>query len=126
MYFVDLVVESLVSCMVIIDRGIWEYVTRSCRHDIAVLSEEAFHVMMCDFWLVRDVGCCSGVCILSIGGVGYLYYVIGSFYLSASMRSWFTRNENVFCMFWILGGSGLRCMWSYSYLWIVFEGEILS
>ena len=42
MCFVDLVAGTLVSCMVIIDGGIWECVTRSCRHDIAVLSEESF------------------------------------------------------------------------------------
>ena len=39
MCFVDLVAESLVSCMVITDGGIWNCVTRSCRHGIAVFSE---------------------------------------------------------------------------------------
>lgn len=55
MYFVDLVAESLVTYMMIIDGSIWEYVTRSCRHGIAVSSKEAFYVMMCNFWLVRTL-----------------------------------------------------------------------
>ena len=54
---------------------------------------------MCDFWLVRDVGCCSGVSVLNIEGVGCLYYVIGSLHRSASTRSCFGRYENVSCMF---------------------------
>ena len=42
MCFVDLVAENLISCMAIIDGGIWECVTRSRRHDIAILSKATF------------------------------------------------------------------------------------
>ena len=52
----DLVVDSLVSCIVIIEGGFWEFVIRSCRHGIAVLSEEAFHVKAYVSWLVNGSG----------------------------------------------------------------------
>ena len=51
-----------------------------------VSSEEAFHVIMDDFWLVRGVGCCTCICIFSIMGVGCLYFVIASLHLSASIK----------------------------------------
>ena len=57
---VDLVAESLVSWMVMIDGGCREFAIRSCRHGIAVLSEEAFHIMACDSWLVRGTGLGGG------------------------------------------------------------------
>ena len=41
----DLVADSLVSCMVIIDGGFCGFVIKSCRHGMAVFSEEAFHVI---------------------------------------------------------------------------------
>ena len=41
----DLVADNLVSCMVMIDGGCWGCVIRSCRHGMAVLSEDAFQVM---------------------------------------------------------------------------------
>ena len=41
----DLVAVSLVSCMVIIEGGLWGLIIRSCRHGMAVLREEAFHVI---------------------------------------------------------------------------------
>lgn len=44
-YFVDLVAESLVSWMVIIEGGFWGVVIKSCKHGMEVLSEEAFHVI---------------------------------------------------------------------------------
>ena len=34
------------------------------------------------FLLVRDVGCCTGVCVLNIKGVRCLYYVIDSLHLT--------------------------------------------
>ena len=43
MCFVDFVADSLVSCRVMIDGG--SFVIKSCKHGIAVLSEETFHVM---------------------------------------------------------------------------------
>ena len=61
MCFVDLVAESLVSCIIITIGGVWKYVTRLCKHGIAVLNEEAFQVMMCASWLVSDVGGCGQV-----------------------------------------------------------------
>ena len=41
----DLVADSLVSCMVIIEGGFWGFMIRSCRHSMAMLSEDAFHVI---------------------------------------------------------------------------------
>lgn len=97
MYFVNLVTVSLVSCMIIVVGGVWEYVARSWRHDIVVLSEEAFQVMMYDSWLVSIVGRCGGV--FSAEGVRCVYSIIGSLHFSAFMRSCLGRYENVFCMF---------------------------
>ena len=51
-YFVDLVAVSLVSWMVMIDEDCWGSVISSCRHGMAVFSEEAFHVIAYDSWLV--------------------------------------------------------------------------
>ena len=68
MCFVDLMAESLVSCIAIIVGGVWRYVTISCRHGIMVLCEEAFQVKMCDFWLVSDVGWVAVLGCLVLGG----------------------------------------------------------
>ena len=51
-WLVDLVADSLVSCMVIIEGGLWRLVIESCRHGMAVLREEAFHVIAYVPWLV--------------------------------------------------------------------------
>ena len=44
--------DNLVSCMAIIESGLWGLVIRSCRHGMAVLREDAFHVIAYDSWLV--------------------------------------------------------------------------
>lgn len=46
-YFVDFVADSLVSCIAMIDGGVWEYVISFCKHDIVVFNEEAFHIIAC-------------------------------------------------------------------------------
>jgi hypothetical protein len=34
--------------------------------DSAVLNEEAIKVMICDYWLFSDVGCCGGAWVFSV------------------------------------------------------------
>ena len=63
MYFMDFVVNSLVSCVAIIEGGFLGFVIKSCRHGMAVLSEEAFYVIAYDFWFVIGSG--------SFGGGGF-------------------------------------------------------
>jgi hypothetical protein len=65
---VDLVAESLVSWMVIIEGGLWGVVIKSCKHGMEVLSEEAFHVIACVAWLVSGSGLVEGGCVVP-GGV---------------------------------------------------------
>lgn len=56
----DLVAEILVSCMVIIEGGFWVVVIKSYKHDMEVLSKEAFHVIACVAWLVSEIGPVGG------------------------------------------------------------------
>lgn len=83
----DLVAVSLVSCMVMAIGGVWEYVARSWRHDIVVLNEEAFQVIMYDSSLVNIVSRCGGNWVFSVGGVGCIYSMISSLHLNAYVRS---------------------------------------
>ena len=78
MCFMDLVAESLVSCMVMIDRGCWGFVIRSCRHSMAVLSEEAFQVVAYDSWRVSRTGLCEGDELWIGGGLGRVYSFMDS------------------------------------------------
>lgn len=74
-------------------------VTTFCKHDIAMSGEEVFQVMTCDFWLVSRTGLCGGVELFSVGGLGYVYFVMGSLKLNASIRSCLGKYKNVSCMF---------------------------
>ena len=47
-YFVDFVAQSLVSCIVIIDGGLWGLVIKSYRHGMTVLSVKVFKIMIYD------------------------------------------------------------------------------
>ena len=76
-YFVDFVADSLVSYMVIIDRGSWGFVIRSCRQSIAVLSEEAFQVMAYISRLVSGIGPSGGDVLGIGGGIGMCIFVYG-------------------------------------------------
>lgn len=66
----DLVAANFVSCIVIIDRGFRGFVIRSCRHGMAVLSEDAFHVRAYDSWLVSGIGTFGGDGFCISGGLG--------------------------------------------------------
>ena len=59
--------ESLVSCMAIIEGGLWGLVIRYFRHDMAVLREEAFHVIAYVLWLVSGGRLVDGgkVCVMT-------------------------------------------------------------
>jgi hypothetical protein len=106
MCFVDFVADSLVSCMVMIDGG--SFVIKSCKHGIAVLSEEAFHVMAYVSRLVSGIGSDVGDGV-GIGGLGCVYSFMGSLYLKASVMSCFGRYGNASCRFCMLSESG--CKW---------------
>ena len=90
----DLVAESLVSCMAIIEGGFWGLIIKSCMQGMAVLREEAFHVMAYVSRLVSGscpVGgskCCVG------RGVGWVYSSKGSLYLKASSSNCLGRYGN--------------------------------
>lgn len=60
MWLVDLVADSFVYCIVIIDGGFRGFVIRSCRHGMAVLSEDAFQVRAYDSWLISGIGAFGG------------------------------------------------------------------
>ena len=62
--------DNLVSCMAIIEGGLWELVIRSCRHGMAVLREEAFHVIAYDSWLVSGGRLVDGDKLCVGGGLG--------------------------------------------------------
>jgi hypothetical protein len=93
------VADNLVSCMAIIEGGLWELVIRSCRQGMAVLREEAFYVIAYDSWLVSggrlvDEGrLCVG------GGLGCVYSFMGSLYLNASISNCLGKYGNASLMF---------------------------
>lgn len=78
---VDFVADSFVSCMAMMEGGSWGVAIKSCKQGIAVLSEDAFHVMAYVSRLVRGSWPGGGV-ELGIGaGLGNVYSWMGSLYL---------------------------------------------
>ena len=65
--------DNLVFYMVIIEGGLWGLVIRSCRHGMAVLREEAFHVIAYDSWLVSEGRLVDGGKLCVRGGLGWVY-----------------------------------------------------
>ena len=105
----DFVADDFVSCMAMMEGGSWGVAIKSCKQGIAVLSEDAFHVMAYVSRLVRGSWPGGGV-ELGIGaGLGNVYSWMGSLYLNASIRSWLGMYGNAACKFCMLGGSG--CKW---------------
>lgn len=101
----DLVADSLVSWIVMIDGGLGEFEIKSWRQGMAVLREDAFQVVAYVSRLVGGIGPGSGV---ELGGgdrVGYVYSFIGSLYRNASVKSWRGRYGNASCKFWMLSVS---------------------
>ena len=95
MYFVDLFAVSLVSWMCIIAVLFRELFIRLCRFGNAVLSDDAFHVIM-------FVSCSVSVLVLVVGvgvaesGGGCEYSLMVSRHRSVSVINRFGRNGNLF------------------------------
>ena len=85
--------------------GFLGFVIKSCKHGIAVLSEEAFHVMAYVSWLVSGIGSGGGDGLGIGGGLGCVYSFMGSLYLNASVRSCLGRYGNASCKFCMLSES---------------------
>ena len=91
--------DNLVFCMAIIKGGLLGLVIRSCRHGMAVLREEAFHVIAYDSWLVSEGRLVNGGKLCVGGGLGLVYSFIGSLYLNASISNCRGKYENASLMF---------------------------
>ena len=94
-----LVADSLGSCMMIIKGNFWGFVVRSCRHSMAMLSEEAFHVIAYVSWVVSGIGLFAddGFCVSE--GLGWMYSFMDLLYFNASISSCLGRYENASLMF---------------------------
>ena len=124
-YFVDFVAVSLVSCIVMIAGLIGVLNISCCRFGRAVFSDEAFHVIMCVLWYVVWFiwGCCVGV--LGSDG-GWEYSSSGSLHFNDSVSRFSGKKRNLFFISCIVSGSLFCLMNSYSSLWMVLGGFMMS
>ena len=93
MYLVDLVAVSLVSWIFIIAVLLREWFIKLCRFGKAVLSDEAFHVIIFVSWLVFVIVLGAGVGMFGSGG-GCEYSFIFSKHRSDSVISFTGRKGN--------------------------------
>ena len=102
MYFVDLVAVSLVSWILTIAISVREWFIRLCKFGKAVLSDEAFQVIIFVSWLVYMLVLGVGVGVFGSGG-GCEYSSMFSRHRSDSVIN-FSGRKGYFL--WIVSGVG--------------------
>ena len=90
-----------------------------------MLSDEAFHVIMCVFRFVVWIIWGDGAGMLGSGG-GWEYSTSVSLHFNDSLSKFSGKKENLFVIIWIVSGMLLCLMKSYSFLCMLLGGLMRS